>query len=562
MENVYVHMSADREISGTYVVNSYTLDEETDITDYGNYTKVQNLTNMEALNQDGNEITFHAEEGKFYYQGDMENAELPWDFTITYKLDGNEMTPEELAGETGSLEIIIDTKKNARVDSRYYDNYLLQINLSLEGEKTRKIVAEDAAVAEAGTAKQVVFTGMPEQDNHFVVMADVENFEMDGISITGTPFSMAIDMGDTDEMVDQFDELTDAVDQLNEGTSKLAEGMKKLDNGADSLKSGSAQFASGLSTLSGNSKTIVNASKQIKSALNTINKSLGKADFSDLEQLSELKKACETIASSLDTLSSGLSQLNKGYSAAFSALDSAMESIPDNTISEAELNKLLDVCYGDDVALSAYQKLIEQYKGAQTVKETYKQVKAAFSAVDQQLPTLKEGIDTLKTGINQMKSGLDGVDTKSITSSLNSLKTGISQLSKSYSQFHSGLKSYTDGVDTLSSSYKKLDDGLKEYTKGISEAADGTEELADGTNEFAINVEDLPEKVQEQIDALTSQYDTSDFEPLSFTYEKNENINAVQFIISTDGIKVEEEEETAQVEEKESFLDRVKNLFQ
>lgn len=122
MENVYVHMSADGEISGTYVVNSYTLDEETDITDYGNYTKVQNLTNMEALNQDGNEITFHAEEGKFYYQGDMENAELPWDFTITYKLDGNEMTPEELSGETGSLEITIDTKKNARVDSRYYDN--------------------------------------------------------------------------------------------------------------------------------------------------------------------------------------------------------------------------------------------------------------------------------------------------------------------------------------------------------------------------------------------------------------------------------------------------------
>ena len=117
-------------------------------------------------------------------------------------------------------------------------------------------------------------------------------------------------------------------------------------------------------------------------------------------------------------------------------------------------------------------------------------------------------------------------------------------------------------MDTLSSSYKKLDDGLKEYTKGISETADGTEELADGTNEFAINVEDLPEKVQEQIDALTSQYDTSDFEPLSFTSEKIENINAVQFIISTDGIKVEEEEETAQVEEKESFLDRVKNLFQ
>ena len=70
------------------------------------------------------------------------------------------MTPEELAGETGSLEIIIDTKKNARVDSRYYDNYLLQINLSLEGETTRKIVDEDAAVADAGTAKQVVFTGM------------------------------------------------------------------------------------------------------------------------------------------------------------------------------------------------------------------------------------------------------------------------------------------------------------------------------------------------------------------------------------------------------------------
>lgn len=560
-ENVYVHMTADGEITGTYVVNSYTVEEATDITDYGDYTKIQNLTNMEALNQNGDEISFHAEEGKFYYQGDMENVELPWDISITYKLDGNKIMPEELAGKTGALEITIDTKKNNAVDSRYYENYLLQISLSLDAETTRNIVAEDAAVAEAGTAKQVVFTGMPEQDNHFVLKADVENFEMDGISVTGTPFSMAIDMGDTDEMVDQFDELTDAVDQLNEGTAQLAEGMKKLSDGAGSLKSGSAQFASGLTTLSGNSKSIVKASKQIKSALNTINKSLGQADFSDLNQLSELKKACETMVTSLDTLSSGLSQLNQGYSAAFTALDAAISAIPEANISEAELGALYTLAQNDETAKSAYDKLTAQYKAAQTVKGTYSKVKDAFSAVNQQLPTVKQGIDSLKSGINQMKSGLDGVDTNAITTSLSSLKTGISQLNSSYSKFHSGLKSYTDGVDTLSSSYKKLDEGLKEYTKGVSEAADGTEELADGTNEFAINVEDLPEKVQEQIDDLTAKYDTSDFEPLSFTSEQNKNVNAVQFIISTDGIQIEEEEETAPVEEKEGFLDRVKNLF-
>lgn len=45
------------------------------------------------------------EKGKFYYQGDLDSAKIPWDVDILYELDGEEIDAKDLAGK------------------RYYDHY-------------------------------------------------------------------------------------------------------------------------------------------------------------------------------------------------------------------------------------------------------------------------------------------------------------------------------------------------------------------------------------------------------------------------------------------------------
>lgn len=162
-ENVYVRMDSEGDVSGTYVVNAFTVKEAGDITDYGDYESIQNLTNLDGIEEDKEEYTFYAEKGKFYYQGNIEDAQLPWDFEITYILDGKEVDAEELAGAEGDLEIHMAIRENpAAANPAFYQAYLLQISFNLDNKLCEDIVAKGASLADAGADQQITFTVMPD----------------------------------------------------------------------------------------------------------------------------------------------------------------------------------------------------------------------------------------------------------------------------------------------------------------------------------------------------------------------------------------------------------------
>ena len=48
-----------------------------------------------------------------YYQGTTDE-ELPVEVKVSYKLDGKEITPEELKGKDGKVEITFDYENNSR----------------------------------------------------------------------------------------------------------------------------------------------------------------------------------------------------------------------------------------------------------------------------------------------------------------------------------------------------------------------------------------------------------------------------------------------------------------
>lgn len=162
-ENVYVRMDSEGDVTGTYVVNAFTVTEAGEITDYGDYESIHNLTSLEAIEEDKDEYTFYSEKGKFYYQGNMADAQLPWDFEIRYILDGKEVDAEELAGAEGDLEIHMLIKENAAVaNPAFYQAYLLQVSFTLDNDFCEDIVAKGASMADAGANQQITFTVMPE----------------------------------------------------------------------------------------------------------------------------------------------------------------------------------------------------------------------------------------------------------------------------------------------------------------------------------------------------------------------------------------------------------------
>jgi X-X-X-Leu-X-X-Gly heptad repeat protein len=559
-EVIYANLLADGSLDQMYIVNTLNVSKAGTIMDYGNYNSLKNLTDLTELEQMEDHVQVEAEEGPFYYQGNVDGAmQLPWNITVTYFLDGKEVSPKELAGADGSLEINIETQANDEVDPAFFENYLLQISMLLEEGVYRNIETEEGMIANAGKNKQVTFTVMPEQEEELSLSADVVDFESDGIEIAAVPSTMSIDSPDIEEITSEFNSLSDAIKEIDNGVGELKNGISELNRGVASLYDGSGQFRNGMSQLSGSSGELVNGSKAIDQALSEISRSLQVTDNMDLGDLNSLPQGLTQIADGLHETSVGLSALRENYTLAYGSLDEAMRAIPDHQISESDIQSLYES--GADPAV--VEKLVDTYGAAQKAKGTYTAVSAAIAAVDSTLDEVssatKEMGDTLKSIANGLSSSLASMDSMD---SLTQLQQGLAELSANYSEFHSGLVSYTNGVGELSSSYNEIHSGIGELSGGTTELENGTSELRSGTTKLYDATSNLPEQMQEEIDAMISEYDKSDFEAVSFVSDKNENVNTVQFVIKTEAIKKDEQEVTEDVEEKEeNFWTRLMDLF-
>lgn len=568
-ENVYARLSADGSASGAYIVNHFRVSKAGEITDYGSFSDVTNLSTTESLTAKDGAVRFSAQTGNFYYQGNMTTAELPWNFQIAYILDGKAVKPKELGGKSGALKIHFQGKKNPKADAVFSDNYVMQVSLTLDNDTCANIQAPGATMADAGDGTRLSFTVLPGADADFTIEADVQNFSMSGFSIAAVPYSISVDMDgfDTDDLTSQFSELTDAAKQLNDGAKELLSGIRKLNDGGSSVLDGSAQIQDGLSVLSGNSQSIVDASAQFSSALSTISTQLAQADLSGLSQLSQLPGGLEQLSGALDQLSAGLGQLKEGFDTAYQAMDGAVQNGAVSAPTQEELAAMQAACAADPSALSGYQKLLQAYQQYQTLVAVWNNVKPAFQAVSGALVASGEtsvvsGIGAVSAMLHSMSASMTAaLGDEDIEAMLGQLRSGLAELSAGYADFHGGLCAYAEGIQTLSGNYGAFHSGLRDYTGGTGSLADGAGTFADGMNEFADGVSQIPGKMQDTIDEMMEQYNSSDFDAVSFTDSRNENISSVQFVISTDGVELPETVSFATEEEHLTFWDRLLALF-
>lgn len=565
-ETIYAKLNPSGSVYAAYVVNRLNIEEPGSVMDYGAYSTLINLTDTGELKKQGSEITFTAGQGNFYYQGNMENAALPWNFEIQYFLNGVETAPEALAGKSGELEIKLSVSKNEDADPVFYENYMLQFTLMFEHEKCSNIIAPDAVLASAGKSAAIAYTVLPKKDASFSIKATVEDFEFDGIDITAMPFSMNFELPDTDDMVSDFRELTDAIAELNGGVGDLKSGVSTLKSGANELESGSLDIASGLRELGINSWTLLDSSAKIKNALWQVSSSLksGLADMPDLSGLGELPAGLIELAGGLNEIADGLDALKGGFSQAYAALGSAIDDMPSASVTPEDIGALLSlVQQGDTSLLPALGALASTYEKAQIAKGTYAQVKDAFDAVAPTLTDMSGGIRQAAGTLSAIAGEISGSLSKlSMLAKLQELSAGLLELSANYGKFHDGLGQYFSGVGELSQGYGEFHSGIHEFAGGVGKLYSGVRDLRKGTNELEDETSDMPEKVQQEIDDKLKEYTGSEFERVSFTSKQNTNIGVVQFVIKSDAIKKPEEAKAGESAPKEQTVwERVGALF-
>lgn len=489
-EVVYATLENTGATESIYVVNVF--DGSADVAgktiqDFGEYEQVVNLTDTSKLTQFSDSVVLTMPEGEFSYQGTTSNTQIPWNISMKYSLDGQEVSPDELAGKSGSFELNITTSQNSSVDSRYFENYLLQITCTLPMDVAKNVKTEQGSIALSGSDVTVSFMVMPDKDGDVSLSADVSNFEMAGISFAAIPFSMALDFPDTESLVSQFDALIDGTDELHSGAQELASGVDSIDAATKEAASGAVELATGATQMT-------QGLKQYQQALR--------------DQADELVAA----ASSMDPEATEqyYKQLLQSYA---EALFNEYISLKAEDVNEEKTD--------EELWQIALANVSESSEG--------QQVEAALEAVATQIAS-----QSAAQALDGAADGLGSVDSAS---------------------------SLLGGSAALGSGAQELASGLDKLAGGTGELAIGASTLADGTQSLAQETQGIPDAVQAEIDELMSTYDKSDFEPASFTSSKNTNVTLVQFVMTTDPIKVEEPATEEEPVEEETLLDRFLALF-
>ena len=108
-ETVYVNADADGTADQVIVSEWLQNHDGSDkLEDYSNLKEIKNVKGDETFteDQDGN-IIWDAQGNDIYYQGKTDEK-LPVSVKVSYYLDGQKITPQELAGKSGTVKIRFD----------------------------------------------------------------------------------------------------------------------------------------------------------------------------------------------------------------------------------------------------------------------------------------------------------------------------------------------------------------------------------------------------------------------------------------------------------------------
>lgn len=308
-ETLYVTMDEYGNTTEASVVKGYTLNGTKELTDFGTYTTVNNMTNYASPVIENGKVTFQFDEDveRFFFEGQMnpDATNLPWTIDITYKLNGVEKKAEELAGASGLIELDIHLEPNSNAPEYMRNNMILQAASIFDMKKTLSVEAPGAQVQTLGDKKAVLFMAMPGEEQDFILRIGSDSFEFTGMMFLMVPVTLG--------QIEQVADLHDAVDEIKESMDKASDSLDIVLNSLGGMKDGLSSTSKGLRSLELAHQTF---DKQKNSVYSDVDASL--ASLSAIAQdmkpmsghLSTAQQALEDANLELNYMNTAVQELN------------------------------------------------------------------------------------------------------------------------------------------------------------------------------------------------------------------------------------------------------------
>lgn len=518
-ESVYVKADASGNVKKTTVSEWLKNPEKGTISDTSELKDIKNVKGDETFETgSNNNVSWKSEGNDIYYQGTIDK-ELPVDVKVSYKLDGKSISPKDLKGKSGKVEIQFsyDNKSKQTVnvngeDVEMYTPFTMVSAMMLSSDEYSNVSVENGKLISDGDKNIVVGVAFPGLANDLnlkdldmdidipetvTITADVKDATV-GTSITMASAELMNEFGlddidSFDDLQDSIDDLEDATNQLVDGSKEAADGSKELADGAGTLNDGAGTLASGAGTLADGVNTLNEKSGTLVSGVNTLASGVqaytggveeiyaGSNDLvSGAQELASgataLNEGIKTAKTSVDTLASTAAQVQGGIGTVASSLGTAASTLT-SILGENGAN----LTAGVDVTVTGGQATLSDEKIAEIIEE--KMADADSTTKEAVKAVVKEALeDSEVSGYTSQKS-LNRTG-KTIVETINTVSGGLNNAQakltdKEHSVLAQGISGVTDGTGALATMLGT--EGEKTIGRGAAGVAAGSASLQKGT---------------------------------------------------------------------------------
>ena len=554
-ESVYVKADASGNVKKTTVSEWLKNPEKGTISDTSELKDIKNVKGDETFETgSNNNVSWKSEGNDIYYQGTIDK-ELPVDVKVSYKLDGKSISPKDLKGKSGKVEIQFsyDNKSKQTVnvngeDVEMYTPFTMVSAMMLSSDEYSNVSVENGKLISDGDKNIVVGVAFPGLANDLnlkdldmdidipetvTITADVKDATV-GTSITMASAELMNEFGlddidSFDDLQDSIDDLEDATNQLVDGSKEAADGSKELADGAGTLNDGAGTLASGAGTLADGVNTLNEKSGTLVSGVNTLASGV-QAYTGGVEEIyagsNDLVSGAQALASGADTLNTniasaadganslvaGAQSLKNGLKTAKDMLDEGVKVL--NNVTEENIKNSVTATVSTDKVTASVNKpevaaIVNQHIDENTTAE---EKEAITKAVEDALEQCTASVDKDSIEVEKTVNGNAQLITQSVKGAqdyMNGVGTSLTQSSGSKEQpsVWDGVNGIESGASTLAG-YLGLGDG-KTLTIGTGAAglASGSKKLLAGTQKLQAGASQLHDNSAPLMAGVTSLKD-------------------------------------------------------
>ncbi len=530
-ETVYAKLNGDGSVK-SILVNEHLINNEKldSIEDYSELENILNINSNHTYTRNENLLTWESKGSDIFYQG-ISKKETPVTEDITYKLNGEEISLDDLIGKSGKVEITIkynNTDKHVVNKQTLYTPFVVTTATMISGANNSDITVTNGKVVNNGSSFIVVGLSTPGLYES-LGLQELKGLDTVKISYNTTKFELSsIYSVVTAKLIDNSD--LDIFSKLNTVYSSV----NKLQDSMNQIESGSK-------TILENLKTIDEGSSQISENLNTV-----------VEKLEQIKNGTISLDTNLEQMITTLD----GVIASFNSSENQAKIESIKTLIATNTNTITKLTEGN-----ANSKLA--YENYHLDKLTYAQVEAMSSELVSAKYNFENNYDTNNNLIYLLTKNNEALT--STLETLNSIQTQITTLDGYLKQMKTGTSTLKDGTTMLYSGVSVLNTKMKELSDGTSKLQSGMDTLNTGITTFnksGINTLSTLANKANSISSKASSLMKLGEEYQSFDTKNSNTESSTKFVLVVDGVKAKEEvKQVIKETKKVSFFDRIKNLF-